>query len=112
MRRYLTLLAAIIVFAVIHEGAHAMAATAFHEYGAFHVRPFGLEVEFVTPVADRHGLAAGFGAPRYLWQLLLFLVFVVNRELIAQGLLPLYNVATEHPLFRPWLRLGPGAGVR
>lgn len=56
MRKLLIFGLAVIVFAGLHEGLHAMAAAAYGEYRAFHVRPFGLEVVFKTPVAERQGI--------------------------------------------------------
>jgi hypothetical protein len=172
MKKYLTLILAIIIFAVVHEGAHALVAWKFAEYQTFRVHPYGLEVVFKTPVAEREGvkwgfisatsnvltlllgylmfffrvkmarlrssflsalgywlillflildafnlsvgpfiyggdiggIVAGFGINRYLVQVIFFMVFLINRELIAQNLLPLYGVTTKHFLFQPWLR--------
>jgi len=55
---------------------------------------------------DANGIAVGLGVSRYLIQLIFFLIFVVNRELVAQRLLPAYNVETRHPFFRPLIKLG------
>ena len=52
---------------------------------------------------DAMGIAVGLGISRYLVQAVFFLVLLVNRELVAQVLLPMYGVKTSHPLFRPWL---------
>jgi hypothetical protein len=173
MRKYLTFILAIIIFAIIHEGTHALIAMAFEEYQAFQVHPYGLEVIFKTPVAEREGIkwgfisgmsnvitlllgylmfffrvkiahlrssflcasgywlivlfllldalnlsigpfiyggdiggiVVGFGINQYLVQIVFFVIFLLNRELIAQKLLPVYGVKTKHPLFRPWIRL-------
>ena len=35
------------------------------------------------------------------------LVLLVNRELLAQRLLPLYGIETRHPLFHPWFGSRP-----
>lgn len=173
MRKWLALAMAVIVFAAIHEGTHAAIAALFDEYESFHVRPYGLEVTFKTPVAERsgahwalisggsnlvtllmgygllllgpkfarlsnlfvkggvyfltvltllldafnlsigpflyggdaNGIAVGLGINRYLLQGVFFGVLLVNRELVAQKLLPMYQVETTHPLFRPWIRL-------
>jgi hypothetical protein len=143
------------------------------EYDAFHIRPFGMEVTFKTPVDERAGfqwfllsgtsnfltlalgyvlfvfgnrfarvenmflkasvyyttllsllldplnlsigpfiyggdatgVAIGLGVNRNLIQIVFFLVFLVNREIVAQKLLPLYNVKTEHLLLKSWFRL-------
>jgi hypothetical protein len=56
MKRILALLLAVGVFAVTHEGAHATTAMGYDKYQSFHVKPFSLEVEYVTPVAERLGI--------------------------------------------------------
>lgn len=171
MRKYLTVILAIIIFAIIHEGTHALMAMAFEEYEAFQVHPYGLEVIFKTPVAERQGIkwgfisgmsnfitivlgysmflfrvkiarlqssflgslgywlivlfllvdalnlsigpfiyggdiggiVVGFGINQYLVQIVFFVILLINRELIAQKLLPVYGIKTKHPLFRPWI---------
>ena len=173
MRQYLAFVLAVAVVASVHEGAHALMAVAFGEYGKFHIRPFGLEVEYSTPVANRAGvkwafisgtscivtlllgyvllairkriarlgskyiklgvyyltflflvvdplsmsigpfvfggdiggLVAAFHVNRYLVQTPFLILLLVNRELIAQRLLPDYGIVTKHPLFRPWFKL-------
>lgn len=173
MRKYLTFILAIIIFAIIHEGTHALIAMAFEEYQAFQVHPYGLEVIFKTPVAEREGIkwgfisgmsnvvtlllgylmflfrvkivrlrssilcalgywlimlfllldalnlsigpfiyggdiggiVVGFGINQYLVQIVFFVILLLNRELIAQKLFPVYGIKTKHPLFRPWIRL-------
>lgn len=59
MRNILILLVAMAMFAVIHEGAHGLAALAYGEYEAFHIRLYGLEVEYRTPVEQRQGAKWG-----------------------------------------------------
>jgi len=54
---------------------------------------------------DANGIAVGLGINRYLIQAIFFLIFLANREIVAQKLLPMYEVKTEHPLLRPWVRL-------
>lgn len=173
MKKWLAFMLAVVIFFAVHEGAHALVATFYDEYEAFHVRPIGLEVIFRTPVDERagiqwafisgvsnvvtlllgyillmlsqrfnslqsvflrasiyyftliallldacnlsigpfvyggdaNGIAIGLGISRYLIQVIFFLILLVNRELVAQKLLPSYNVKTEHPLLRPWIRL-------
>ncbi|HHX64751.1 MAG TPA: hypothetical protein GX702_07680 [Chloroflexi bacterium] len=173
MKRWLLFILAVALYAVIHEGAHALVALSYGEYEAFYVRPYGLEVIFRTPVEERggvqwalisgvgnlatlaigylllassgrlarlgptsrvlayyvtllfllldafnlsigpflyggdaNGIAVGLGVSRYLVQGVFLLVLLVNRELVAQRLLPAYGVQTTHPLFRPWIRRG------
>ena len=55
MKRWLSFFAAILCYAILHEGMHAVFASIFGEYEAFHVRPYGLEVTFNTATADREG---------------------------------------------------------
>ncbi len=173
MRKYLTFILAVIIFAIIHEGTHALIAMAFEECQAFQVHPYGLEVIFKTPVAEREGIkwgfisgmsnmvtlllgylmflfrvkiarlrssflsalgywlimlfllldalnlsigpfiyggdiggiVVGFGINQYFVQIVFFVILLLNRELIAQKLLPVYGIKTKHPLFRPWIRL-------
>jgi hypothetical protein len=173
MKKLLSITLAVALFALIHEGLHALVAAAFGEYDAFRVRPFGFEVIFRTPVAERQGLhwAAISGVPNAAtivlgflllasrrslassrnrlvrntayWLCLLLLIgdplnlsvgpflyggdalgiavglqtdvrvvqalalalFVINRELIAQALLPSFGVTTTHPLLKPLIPL-------
>jgi len=55
VNRVYWLLIAILLFAAIHEGSHAVTAHFFGEFSAFHVRPYGFEVTYLTPVAERSG---------------------------------------------------------
>jgi hypothetical protein len=173
LKKWLAFILAALIVAVIHEGAHALFATMFGEYEAFHIRPFGMEVTVKTPVDERSGfqwflisgtsnfltlalgyvllvfgnrfagttnafvkacvyyttflsllldplnlsigpfiyggdatgVAVGLGINQNLIQLVFFLILLANREIIAQKLLPMYNVKTEHLLLRPWFRL-------
>ena len=172
-KRYSALLAAVIIFAFVHEGIHALFAMVFAEYRSFRIHPYGLEVIYNTAVAEREGikwgfisgmsnvstlffgyclflfrakagllqsrflrnlgywttlllmlgdpfnlsigpilyggdiggLVVGFGINKYLLQGVFFMILLFNRELIAQGLLPVYGIKTNHPFFRPWLKL-------
>jgi len=56
MKRWLSFLAAGVLFAVLHEGTHVLMAGIFGEFEPFHFRPFGLEVAFNTPLAERSGI--------------------------------------------------------
>ena len=66
---------------------------------------FNLSVGPFIYGGDAMGIAVGLGISRYLVQAIFFLILLVNRELVAQKLLPMYEVKTDHPLFRPWIRL-------
>lgn len=171
MKKYLAVVLALIIFATIHEGMHAVLAMAYGEFEAFHVRPFGLEVTYKTPVEERHGIRWGFisgtsniatvllgyllfafktrfekhqndfiralaywliicllfldplnlsigslfyggdingivvglGISRWVIQGIFFSVFFLNRELVAQKVIPSFGAKTSNPLFWPWI---------
>jgi len=69
------------------------------------VDPFNLSIGPFIYGGDANGIAAGLDISRYVIQVVFFLVLFVNRELVAQKLLPMYGVRTRHPLFRPWIQL-------
>lgn len=79
MKRWLAFLLAVVIFIAVHEGAHALTATIYDEYEAFHVRPIGLEVTFRTPVDQRQGvrwaLISGTSNLLTLWMGYLLLFF-------------------------------------
>jgi len=54
---------------------------------------------------DVQGIARGLGGGQRAIQIVFLAVFLLNRELVAQKVLPAYGVSTRHPLFVPWLRL-------
>jgi hypothetical protein len=54
---------------------------------------------------DINGIVKGFRINRYVIQSIFFIIVLVNRELIAQKLLPLYGIKTRHPLFKSWIKL-------
>ncbi len=53
---------------------------------------------------DAEGIAVGLGVSRYIIQGVFLIVLLLNRELVAQKLLPRYGVQTSNLLLRPWLR--------
>jgi len=59
MKKLLTFLIAFLVVVLVHEGAHALVAAAYGELAAFQVHPYGFEVIFKTPVAQRQGIEWG-----------------------------------------------------
>jgi hypothetical protein len=63
MRKYAALILALIIMALFHEGIHALMALLWGEYKTFLVHPYGLEVVFQTPVAEREGIGWGFWCP-------------------------------------------------
>jgi hypothetical protein len=87
MRKWLALILAVILFAAVHEGTHALLAAAYGEYETFHVRPYGLEVTYRTPVEERQGVKWGLiaGASNLVTLLLGYL------------LLPFKSRFAQHP---------------
>lgn len=65
--------------------------------------PFNLSLGAFIYGGDANGIAAGLGVSRYLIQAVFFLVLLVNRELIAHRLFPLYAVKVSSFLFQPWI---------
>jgi hypothetical protein len=171
--RLFSFLLALTVFALIHEGLHALVAAPLGEYSKFIIKPYGLEVILKTPPehragiewlfisgtsnvatialglfllsqrerlaqislpilraggywltllallvdplniaigpflygGDAEGISLGLGIHRYLVQFFFFVIFLANRELVAQKLLPAFGVQTNHPLVKPWINL-------
>ncbi|MBE0431988.1 hypothetical protein IBX73_00830 [candidate division WOR-3 bacterium] len=68
------------------------------------VDAFNLSIGPFIYGGDINGIVRGFGINRYAVQSLFFVVLLVNRELIAQKVMPLYGVRTRHPLFIPWFK--------
>lgn len=62
MKKYLPFIITIILFAFIHEGAHAAVAYFLDEYAAFKVHFYGFEVIYKTPVTEREGIVWGYVA--------------------------------------------------
>jgi len=56
VKKLLTFLVAFLVVILVHEGAHALVAAAYGELAAFQVHPYGFEVIFKTPIAQRQGI--------------------------------------------------------
>jgi len=67
--------------------------------------PLNLSIGPFIYGGDVNGIAVGLDISRYLVQTIFFLILLANRELVAQKLLPMYDVKTEHPLLRPWVQL-------
>lgn len=91
MRTAFHFLLALAVFAVVHEAIHVLASLSFDEYRAFHIKPYGLEVEFKTPVPDRAGIkwAVISGASSILTCLLGYLLLMRRRQLCQTASRPL-----------------------
>lgn len=67
--------------------------------------PLNLSIGPFIYGGDVNGIAAGLNINRYVIQAFFFGVFLINRELVAQKLLPVYGTKTDHPLLKPWIRL-------
>lgn len=83
MKKLLIILVAVVFFAFIHEGLHALVAGYYGEYDAFHIRPFGLEVTVKTPTEQRQGFmwAIFSGLPNLVTTLIGYLLFTGRRSL-------------------------------
>jgi hypothetical protein len=103
-KKYLALITAVVIFACVHEGLHALWATIFFMLGD----PFNLSIGPFIYGGDIGGLVVGFGINKHLLQGLFFMILLLSRELIAQRLLPVYGQKTNHPFFQPWLKLKKG----
>lgn len=74
--------------------------------------PLNLSIGPFLYGGDLGGIAMGLFVPPILLQLVFGILLVVNRELVAQVLLPAYGVVTNHLLVRPWFKLGSHTGNR
>ncbi len=75
--------------------------------------PFNLSIGPFIYGGDANGIAVGLGISRYVIQGIFLVVLLVNRELVVQKLLPMYDVQVKHILFRPlicWTNRTQGAG--
>ncbi len=66
--------------------------------------PFNLSIGPFIYGGDANGIAVGLGINRYIIQAVFLVVLLVNRELVAQKLFPMYDVQVKHVLFRPLIR--------
>ncbi|MDP2871669.1 MAG: hypothetical protein Q8P31_03940 [Bacillota bacterium] len=87
LRKYMPLVAVLILFAVIHEGTHAVVALAFDEYQAMQVHPYGLEVIFRTPVDERAGFEWAYisGLSNLITLTIGYILFALRRPLSTIG---------------------------
>ncbi len=68
------------------------------------VDPFNLSIGPFIYGGDANGIAVGLGINRYIIQAIFLMILLVNRELVAQKLFPMYDVHVKHILFRPLIR--------
>ena len=92
-------------------GAFARAQVAIIRIAAYYMilfflllDPLNLSIGPFLYGGDIHGIAVGLNIHPYWLQLFFLLVFLINRELAAQVLLPSYGIETKHILLRPWLQ--------
>jgi hypothetical protein len=81
MRRYASLAVAVLIFALIHEGAHALAAWFWNEAAGFTLHWWGAEVMYRTAPEVRTGgrWAVISGLPNVLTVLLGYLLLTFRR---------------------------------
>jgi hypothetical protein len=86
VKKHLTLILALVIVAIVHEGLHAMIASVYGEYAGFRVKPYGLEVIYTTPVEERAGLNWGFisGASNLATLLLGYLLFAFKNRFVKR----------------------------
>jgi len=53
---------------------------------------------------DIGGVVKGFGVNQYLVQIVFFAIFLINRELIAQKIIPAFGIQTKHFFVQPLIR--------
>ena len=68
------------------------------------IDPLNLSVGPFIYGGDANGIAVGFGIDRVVIQMIFLVVLLVNRELVAQELFPMYGVQVKHFLFQPLIR--------
>ncbi len=83
MRNILFFLLAILIFSIVHEGVHALAAILLNDYQAIVVHTLGFEVRYSTPVDARVGLKWAFisGMPNLVTLALGYILFAKRKEI-------------------------------
>jgi hypothetical protein len=61
--------------------------------------PLNLSVGPLLYGGDANGMAVGFGIDLCFIQVILMIILLLNRELLAQKVIPSFGVKTSHPLF-------------
>jgi hypothetical protein len=64
--------------------------------------PLNLSIGPFVYGGDAIGVSVGLGISQYIIQAIFFILLLINRELIATKLLPVFGVDTNHLLLRPW----------
>jgi len=117
MKNILFFILAILIFSIVHEGVHAIAAWLLNEYQAIAVHlflyvivlfmlgdAFNLSTGPFIWGGDVQGIALGTGINQYVIQSLFFFILLLNRELIVLKLLPEFKIKTRHPLMKPLVK--------
>lgn len=82
----------------MHEaGEEASRSGACWRYDSSSI-PLNLAIGPFAYGGDALGIAAGLQVPVLLVQAVALVVFLVDREVVAQRLLPAYSIETKHPL--------------
>lgn len=82
-KKRLAFLLAVLIFASVHEGMHALMASLYGEYEAFRITPIGFEVLYKTPVEQRGGMhwALIAGAGNLVTILMGYLLLLMGESL-------------------------------
>ncbi|MEW6508278.1 MAG: hypothetical protein AB1432_11085 [Bacteroidota bacterium] len=65
--------------------------------------PFNLSIGPFIWGGDIFGITTGLSINQFVVQAIFFIILIINRELIAQKLLPDFSIKTKHILLRKWL---------
>lgn len=68
------------------------------------IDPSNLSIGPIIYGGDALGVAEGLDISVVIIQVISFIILIINRELVAQILLPTFEVTTSHPLFKPSIR--------
>jgi hypothetical protein len=103
---YLMLAAAVCLGPIRQAGKNLFLADLVYWLALFGLiaDPLNLSIGPFFYGGDVNGIAVGLEVNRLAIQAVFLVVFLVNRELVAQKLLPAYGIQTSHPLFKPWLK--------
>ncbi len=63
--------------------------------------PLNLSIGPLIYGGDANGIAVGLGINRWIIQAVFLIISMINRELIAQNLFPLFSITEVPFLFRP-----------
>ncbi len=83
MKKISSLILAVLIFIIIHEGMHVFMALLFNEFDTFKIHSYGFEVVFKTPIPQRTGLKWGFisGTSNIVTLLIGYLLFFNRKKM-------------------------------